>query len=106
MHDVIGRDPVGGDDQQLVAEIVDLANLAGGEQGEISEGGSHKRDASGWLRQLRRRRARRRTAAETGTNRGRGTDSRAVGATRGQTADRGHEDLVTTAIATKDGATL
>jgi hypothetical protein len=33
MHDVIGRDPIRGDEQQLVPQVVDLTNLARGEEG-------------------------------------------------------------------------
>ena len=37
--DVVGRDPVGGDHQQPVAEVVHLADLPAGEEGEVGEAG-------------------------------------------------------------------
>ena len=48
MDDVVGGDPVRGDDQQLVAEVVDLTDLAGGEQGEVGKSG-HAADPSAAL---------------------------------------------------------
>ena len=45
VDDVVGRDPVGGDHEQLVAQVVDLPDLARGEQGEVGEGG-HGPEAS------------------------------------------------------------
>ena len=46
MHDVVGRDAVGGDHQQVVPEVVDLPDLALGEQREIGRGGGHAAEAS------------------------------------------------------------
>ena len=34
VHDVVGGDAVGGDHQQVVAELVELADLAAGQQGQ------------------------------------------------------------------------
>ncbi len=39
MDDVVGRDAVGGDEQQRVAEIVDLTDLASGDEGSSERGG-------------------------------------------------------------------
>ncbi len=44
-HDVIGRDPIGGDHQQVVLPLIDLANLAGGVELQIRYRG-HGCDAS------------------------------------------------------------
>ena len=48
MDDVVGGDAVRGDDQQFVAEVIDLPDLAGREKGEVGKG-AHVGDASGWL---------------------------------------------------------
>ena len=39
MHDVVGRDAVGGDQQQAVAQVVDLADLAAGDERQVEVGG-------------------------------------------------------------------
>jgi hypothetical protein len=39
MDDVVGRDPVGGDHQDLIAELVHLADLARSDQGQVGDGG-------------------------------------------------------------------
>jgi hypothetical protein len=46
VHDVVGRDPVGGDHQQVVPQVVDLADLALGDEGKVGRGGGHIIEAS------------------------------------------------------------
>ena len=47
VDDVVGRDPVGGDHQQVVPEVVDLADLALGEEGKVGEGVTRPEASSG-----------------------------------------------------------
>ncbi len=46
VDDVVGRDPVGGDHQDLLAELVHLADLAGRDQGQVGDR-THARDSKG-----------------------------------------------------------
>ena len=53
MHHVVGRDPVGGDHEDLAVEAVHLPDLPGGEQGKIGDG-VHAADASNGSRRFER----------------------------------------------------
>ena len=44
--DVVGRDPVGGDHQQVVVDLVHLAHLARGVEAKVGEGVGHRGDAN------------------------------------------------------------
>jgi hypothetical protein len=48
MDDVVGGDPIRGDDQQLVTQVIDLADLAGGKEGKVGKS-SHAADPSAAL---------------------------------------------------------
>ena len=46
MHHVVGGDPVGGDEQQALTEVVDVSDLSRREEREVGDGGNHGPDAS------------------------------------------------------------
>jgi hypothetical protein len=49
MDDVVRRDPVGGDHEQAVAQVVHLADLPGREEGQVGESGGHGPEATNGL---------------------------------------------------------